>query len=58
MDSNDLSLTARELNESLVENLPLSVFQKDREFRLLFGNRRFCNALGRSLQRCYSCRCP
>lgn len=46
----DLStLSAESLYESLVESLPLSVFQKDRQFRILFGNQRFCDSLGRSL---------
>jgi PAS domain S-box-containing protein len=47
-DSDPLSPEA--LYQSLVESLPLSVFQKDRNFRLVFGNRRFCEALGRSLE--------
>ena len=36
--------------QSLVESLPLAVFCKDREFRLTFGNRRFCDALKKPLQ--------
>lgn len=43
-------LTTEALYQSLVESLPLCVFQKDRQFRLLFGNRRFCQALGRTLE--------
>ncbi len=35
--------------QSLVESLPLSVFRKDAEFRLVFGNQRFCEALGQPL---------
>ncbi len=31
--------------QSLVEALPLAVFRKDREFRLIFGNKKFCEAL-------------
>ena len=42
-------LSAESLYTSLVESLPLSVFQKDKQFRILFGNQRFCDALGRSL---------
>ena len=42
-------LSAESLYTSLVESLPISVFQKDRQFRLLFGNQRFCGALGRTL---------
>ena len=36
--------------QSLVESLPLSVFRKDSEFRLVFGNQRFCDALGEPLE--------
>ncbi len=42
-------LSAESLYTSLVESLPLSVFQKDKQFRLLFGNQRFCDAIGRTL---------
>ena len=42
-------LSAESLYESLMESLPLSVFQKDRQFRILFGNQRFCDSLGRTL---------
>src|SRR5260221_13361421 len=45
----DLSMSAETLYQALVESLPLSVFQKDRAFRLVFGNQRFCAALGRKL---------
>ncbi len=34
---------------SLVESLPLNVFQKDLQGRILFANQRFCETLGRSL---------
>ena len=50
MEPDNAPLTAEVLYDSLVESLPLSVFQKDRQFRLLFGNRRFCAALGRTLE--------
>ncbi len=36
--------------QSLVESLPLSVFRKDSEFRLVFGNKRFCEALSDPLE--------
>lgn len=36
--------------QSLVESLPLSVFRKDAEFRLMFGNKRFCDTIGLSLE--------
>lgn len=39
-------LSPESLYKSLVESLPLSVFQKDRQFRILFGNQRFCDAVG------------
>ena len=32
---------------SLVESLPLAVFRKDRDLRFTFGNRMFCEMLGR-----------
>jgi len=35
--------------QSLVESLPLSVFRKDSQFRLVFGNKRFCETIGKSL---------
>jgi PAS domain S-box-containing protein len=34
--------------QSLVESLPLSVFRKDDQFRLVFGNKRFCDTIGMS----------
>ncbi|MCI0462417.1 MAG: PAS domain-containing protein [Gemmataceae bacterium] len=49
MRPSNSSPTTEALYTSLVESLPLSIFQKDREFRLLFGNRRFCASLGRTL---------
>src|SRR5262249_23718471 len=48
MDPGHTSLSAEAVYTSLVESLPLSVFLKDTPFRLLFGNRRFCAALGRT----------
>jgi PAS domain S-box-containing protein len=40
--------TSQELYRSLVENLPQSIFRKDRAGRFLFANERFCQGLGRS----------
>ncbi|MDP2898425.1 MAG: PAS domain-containing protein [bacterium] len=37
------------LYHSLVESLPLNVFRKDLEGKFTFGNRLFCETLGRSL---------
>src|ERR1700716_3538249 len=48
MGVDDAPLSSEALYQSLVESLPLSVFQKDLDCRLLFGNRRFCEALGRT----------
>jgi len=39
--------------QSLVESLPLSVFRKDAEYHLVFGNQRFCDALGQPLASFY-----
>lgn len=50
MTAENPPLTTEALYESLLESLPLSVFQKDREFRILFGNRQFCQGLGRPLE--------
>lgn len=36
--------------QSLVESLPLSVFRKDAEYRLVFGNKRFCETIGIPLE--------
>jgi two-component system, sensor histidine kinase and response regulator len=38
------------LYHSLVESLPLSIFRKDLEGHIVFGNRRFCETLGRSAE--------
>ncbi|HEY4311215.1 MAG TPA: PAS domain S-box protein [Pirellulales bacterium] len=38
------------LYHSLVESLPLSIFRKDAEGRIIFANRRFCEILGRPLE--------
>jgi PAS domain S-box-containing protein len=50
MDPLNASVSAEAVYDSLVESLPLSVFQKDRQFRILSGNSRFCAALGRTLE--------
>ena len=34
---------------ALVQSLPLNVFRKDREGRVVFGNQRYCESLGRAL---------
>ncbi|HLQ43118.1 MAG TPA: PAS domain-containing protein, partial [Planctomycetaceae bacterium] len=36
--------------QSLVESLPLSVFRKDADYRLVFGNKRFCETIGMPLE--------
>ncbi len=36
--------------QSLVESLPLSVFRKDADFRLVFGNKGFCETIGIPLE--------
>ena len=38
---------------SLVESLPLAVFRKDSEFRLTFGNKMFCDVIGRTPEELY-----
>ena len=48
------ALQASEANyQSLVESLPLSVFRKDADFRLVFGNKGFCEAIGIPLEKFY-----
>ena len=37
--------------QSLVESLPLSVFRKDADFRLVFGNKGFCKTIGIPLEK-------
>jgi PAS domain S-box-containing protein len=49
MGAANTSISAEALYQTLIESLPLSVFQKDRDFRLFFGNGRFCTALGLTL---------
>lgn len=40
---------ATSVYSSLVESLPINVFRKDRDGRIRFGNQRYCESLGRSL---------
>jgi PAS domain S-box-containing protein len=55
-DATDRLANERRLDESkaiyhsLVESLPINVFRKDREGRIVFGNGRYCRSLGRPLQ--------
>ena len=41
---------AKAIYHSLVESLPINVFRKDREGRIVFGNQRYCDSLGQSLE--------
>lgn len=36
--------------DSLVDSLPINVFRKDREGKIVFANRRYCDELGRPLE--------
>ncbi|MHC4877688.1 MAG: response regulator [Planctomycetota bacterium] len=38
------------LYESLVENLPMNLFRKDRDGRVTYANQRYCESLGRSVE--------
>ena len=40
---------AKAIYHSLVESLPINVFRKDREGRIVFGNSRYCRSLGQTL---------
>ncbi len=40
---------AKAIYHSLVESLPINVFRKDREGRIVYGNARYCRSLGKSL---------
>ena len=42
-------LASRAEYESLVESLPLNVFRKDLEGRIVSANQRFCESIGRPL---------
>jgi len=42
---------SRAIYESLVESLPINIFRKDREGRIVFGNKRYCDSLGRPLSK-------
>ncbi len=41
---------ATAIYHSLVESLPINVFRKDREGRIIFCNQRYCDTLGKSLK--------
>ena len=41
---------SKAIYHSLVESLPINVFRKDRDGRIVFGNARYCRSLGRSLE--------
>ncbi len=41
---------ATAIYHSLVESLPINVLRKDREGRIIFGNQRYCDTLGKSLK--------
>ncbi len=41
---------ATAIYHSLVESLPINVFRKDREGRIIFGNQRYCDTLGKTLK--------
>jgi two-component system, sensor histidine kinase and response regulator len=40
---------AKAIYQSLVESLPINVFRKDREGKIVFGNKRYCDALNQKL---------
>ena len=40
---------SRAIYHSLVESLPINVFRKDRDGRIVFANQAFCDGLGKSL---------
>lgn len=56
LDVTERLQTQKQLGESqavyssLVESLPVSVFRKDAQGRIQFGNQRFCDVLGMSLE--------
>ena len=41
---------SRAIYHSLVESLPINVFRKDREGRIVFANQAFCDGLGKKLE--------
>lgn len=41
---------SRAIYHSLVESLPINVFRKDRDGRIVFANQAFCDGLGKSLE--------
>ncbi len=42
---------ATAIYHSLVESLPINVFRKDREGRIVFANQRYCDTLGKPLKK-------
>ncbi len=46
---------ATAIYHSLVESLPINVFRKDREGRIIFGNQRYCDTLGKPLKELVGC---
>ncbi len=46
---------ATAIYHSLVESLPINVFRKDREGRIIFGNQRYCDTLGKPLRQLVGC---
>ena len=41
---------SRAIYHSLVESLPINVFRKDRDGRIVFANQAFCDGIGKSLE--------
>jgi PAS domain S-box-containing protein len=41
---------SKAIYHSLVESLPINVFRKDRQGRIIFGNQRYCDSLGKPLR--------
>ncbi len=46
---------ATAIYHSLVESLPINVFRKDRDGRIIFGNQRYCDTLGKPLKELVGC---
>ena len=47
---------ATAIYHSLVESLPINVFRKDREGRIIFCNQRYCDTLGKPLKELVGCK--
>ena len=41
---------AKAIYQSLVESLPINVFRKDRDGKIVFGNQRYCDSLNQKLE--------